>query len=84
VVDGDLVPLPGLLLRLLAGPVKPNLDDLADELEVVADAEVAADDLGNSCSSPQLGPPAMGFGALQKQLFELTEYTALRPGVRPG
>jgi hypothetical protein len=73
VVDGDLVTLPGLLLRFLAGPVEPELDDLADVFGVVTDAEVALDDFGDPCGSPQLGPPAVGFGALQEQLLELDE-----------
>jgi hypothetical protein len=56
---------------LLQGSRK--LDDLADVFGVVADAEVAADYLSDPCDRPQLGPPAVGFGALPKQLFELPE-----------
>jgi hypothetical protein len=73
VVDGDFVPLPGLLLRLLAGPGEPNLDDLADVLGVVADAKVVADHLSDPRGGPQFGPPALGSGPLAKKLFESTK-----------
>jgi hypothetical protein len=88
VVDGNRVTLLGLLLRLLATPVEPTLDDLADVLGVVTDAEMAADHLGDPCGGPQLGPPAMGFGTLQKQLLELLELVGTEAwrsaGVRLG
>lgn len=88
VVDGNRVSLFGLLLRLLATPVKPKLDDLADVLGVVTDTEVAADHLGDSCGSPQLGPPAMCFSTLQEQRLELIELVGIQSrrsaGVRPG
>ena len=42
VVDGRLVPLPGLPLRLLAGPAQPPLEDLADVLGVEARRRSAA------------------------------------------
>jgi hypothetical protein len=77
VVDDSFFTLPGLLLRLLAGPVEPKLDDLADVFGVVTDAEVAANDFGDPCGSPQLGPPAVDFGPLQEQLFELTELVGI-------
>ena len=73
VVDGDLVTLPGLFLRLLATPVEPKLDDLADVLGVITDAEMATDYLGDPCSRPQLGPPAMGSGTFAEQFLELIE-----------
>jgi hypothetical protein len=88
VVDGNRVALLGLLLRLLATPVEPTLDDLADVLGVITDAEMATDHLGDPCSRPQLGPPAMGFGTLQKQLLELLELVGTEAwrsaGVRLG
>jgi len=88
VVDGNWVTLLGLLLRLLATPVEPTLDDLADVLGVVTDAEMATDHLGDPCSRPQLGPPAMGFSTLQKQLLELLELVGIEArgsaGVRLG
>jgi hypothetical protein len=88
VVDGNRVALLGLLLRLLATPVEPTLNDLADVLGVVTDAEMTADHLGDPCGSPQLGPPAVGFGTLQKQLFELLELVGTEAwrsaGVRLG
>jgi hypothetical protein len=88
VVDGNRVSLFGLLLRLLATPVEPKLDDLADMLGVVADAEVAADHLGDPCGGPQLGPPAVGFSTFQEQLLELIELVGIQArrsaGVRLG
>jgi hypothetical protein len=62
--------------------------DAHDVLGVVADAEVAADYLSDPRGSPQLGPPAVGFGALQKQRFELPELYGVEAwcaaGVRLG
>ena len=57
--DGDLVPLPGLLLRLLAGPTQPPLEDLADVLGVETDLEVPLDQVGDPGGGPQLGSPTV-------------------------
>jgi len=88
VVDGNRVTLSGFLLRFLATPVEPKLDDLADVLGVVMDAEMAADHLGDPCGGPQLGPPAVGFSTFQKQLLELIELVGIQArrsaGVRLG
>ena len=73
VIDGDLVALPGLLLRLLAGPAEPKLDNLANMLRVVVDAEVSWDQLGDACGCPQLSSPAVSLGPLQEQLLEAVE-----------
>ncbi len=43
VVDGDLVSLPRILLRFLAGPGERELDDLGDVFGAVSDAEMALD-----------------------------------------
>jgi hypothetical protein len=42
--DPLFIPLPGLLLRPLAAPTQPPSEDLADVLDVVLDAEAAADE----------------------------------------
>jgi hypothetical protein len=73
VVDGNRVTLRGLLLRLQATSVELTLEDRADVLGVVADAEVAAGQLGDPCGGLQLGPPAVCFGTLGEQLLELIE-----------
>jgi hypothetical protein len=78
VVDGNLVTFPGLLLRLLATPVEPKLDDLADVLGVVTDAEMAADHLGDPRGGPQLGPPAVGSGTFAEQVLELIELVGIK------
>jgi hypothetical protein len=61
---GDLLgaPLLGLLLRPLAAPVQPLADDLADMLDMVLDAEVAADDHSDSVGRPEVIVPAVGLG----------------------
>jgi transposase len=46
VVDGGLVPLLARSLGLLAGPLQPPLEHLADVLGVEADAEMSLDQLG--------------------------------------
>jgi hypothetical protein len=61
-VNGDLIALPGLLPWLLAGPAEPKLDDLANVLRMVTDAEVAADHFRDSRGGPQFGAPAVGSG----------------------
>lgn len=64
-VAGELlllsVALLGLLLRLLAAPPQPVPEDRTDVLDMVGDAEVAADHLGDPSSTPQgVGPAVLG------------------------
>jgi hypothetical protein len=82
--DRRLVPLPGPLLRLLAGPPEPPLEDLADVLGVEADAEVPLDQRGHSVSGPQLGAPAVGLGSLEQQLLQLLELPIVQSGGAAG
>ena len=72
---GDRLPvaLLGLLLRLLAAPVQPPPDDLADVLGVVLDAEVAADQFGDPAGAPEVVVPAVGLGPLQQQGLKLSQ-----------
>jgi hypothetical protein len=83
VIDRNLVPLPGHHLQLLAGPVELPLDDLADVLGVLVDPEVAADHLLDAVGRTELGPPAVGPGALQEQLFEPAQLVGAQSG-RPA
>ena len=59
VVDGDLVTLPGLLLRLLAGPAEPELEDLTDVLGMVSHPEMSLDQHRDAVGGPKLGAPAV-------------------------
>ena len=83
---GDLlvVALLGLLLRLLAAPVQPPPDHLADVLGVVVDAEVAADHLGDPVGAPQVVVPAVGLGPLQEQPLQLLDLLVGEPGLGAG
>jgi hypothetical protein len=82
--DGGLVPLPGLPLRLLAGPAEPPLEHLADVLGVEADVEVALDQLGGPGGGPQLGAPAVGLGPLQQQGLQLLQLGVGEAGLGSG
>jgi len=76
----------GPLLRLLAAPGEPLSDDRADVLDVVGDAEVAADHLGDPLGAPEVVVPALGLGPLQEQPFESLDrlVTAARLGAGMG
>lgn len=78
------VALLGLALGLLATPVQPSPDDLADVLDVIRDAEVAADDLGDPVGTPHVVVPAVGLSPLQQQALELPDLLVGEPGPRPG
>jgi hypothetical protein len=73
VVDGDLVTLPGLLLRLLAGPAEPELEDLTDVLGMVSHPEMSLDQHRDAVGGPKLGAPAVLPGPLQEEPFKLLE-----------
>src|SRR5262249_50948787 len=81
VVDRRLVPLPGPALGLLAGPLQPPLEHLADVLGVEADVEVPLDQFGGPGGGPQCGPPAVGLGALQEPSFQFPELLGGEPGL---
>src|ERR1700722_4132615 len=70
---GILVAFLGLELRLLAGPAQTPLEDLADMLGVVGNAEVASDHFADAGRSPQVVGPAVPGGALQEQHLQLLE-----------
>ena len=79
--DGRLVALLGLSLRLLAAPAQPLADQFADVLDVVSDAEVFGDHLGDPAGAPEVVVVAMGPRALQKQGLQLSD---LRVGEQRG
>ncbi|QDV39326.1 hypothetical protein ElP_72910 (plasmid) [Tautonia plasticadhaerens] len=82
--DPLLVALLGPPLRLLAGPVQPPSDELAGVLDVVGDAEAAADDLGDPLGTPRVVGPAVGPGPPRQQVLELPEPLVGGPGRRAG
>jgi len=61
-----VVPLPGLPPGLLAAPVQPPLEDLADVLGVVADAELPLDQAGHPGGGPQFVVPPVVLGSLHQ------------------
>lgn len=62
-----VVPLAGLAPGLLAGPAELALEDLADVLGVVGDAEAALDEPGDAGGGPQFVVPAVVLGPLAQQ-----------------
>src|SRR5262245_3552469 len=83
-VDRRLVPLLGPALGLLAGPLQPPLEHLADVLGVEADVEVPLDQFGGPGGRPQFGPPAVGLGALQEQGSQSPQLLGGEPGPGAG
>lgn len=71
--DGGFVTLPGFSLRLLAGPLQPPFENLADVLRVELDGESLLDQLGDTFSGPELGFPATGLGSLLQQHLKFLE-----------
>jgi hypothetical protein len=63
----------GLALRLLAGPLQALLEDLADVFGVVANAEVALNQAGDTIRGPELVGPTMLLGPLQQESLQLAQ-----------
>jgi hypothetical protein len=83
-LDLLVVAFAGLALRFLAGPAESLLEDFADVLGVVRDAEAFADEPGDAVGGPQFVVPAVFFGALQQEAFEFAEGVVGQPGRRAG
>ncbi len=79
-----VVAFAGLALGLLAGPAQSLLEDLADVLGVVGDAEAFADEPGDAVGGPQFVVPAVFLGALEKEAFEFAEVVVGQPGRGAG
>jgi hypothetical protein len=67
--DGGLVALERASLRLLRGPVQ-GVEEPADVVRVVPDAEVALDHLGDPGGRPHIRPVPVGERPLEKQMHE--------------
>ena len=69
VQDGGLIAFAGHAARFLRRPAEPLTQEAADVVVMVADAEVAVDDLGDALRGPQFIGPTMGGSALREQGF---------------
>src|SRR5829696_12881 len=79
-----VVALARLAARLLAAPVEPAVEDLADVLGVVAHPEVPLDQHGDAGGSPQLVWPAVALGPLRQQRFQRPQLVVAEPGRGAG
>jgi hypothetical protein len=64
--------------------VQPPLEDLADVFGVVVDVEMPLDEHGNASGGPQFVGPAVVFGYLQQERFELLQVRVVQARRRPG
>ncbi len=72
-VDLRVVALAGAPLGLLAGPAQARVQDAADVIGMIGDAEAPADQFGDAAAGPEVIGPAVGLGALKQELFELLQ-----------
>src|SRR5439155_14102012 len=64
---GRLIPFPRLAAWFLGRPVQACVQQSTDMIVMKRYAEMAANQLGDPSTGPQLGAPAMRLSALQKQ-----------------
>jgi hypothetical protein len=76
-VDGKFIPLPGALFRFLTGPVQAA-EDLPHVTRMVADAQLALDDVRDALASPQIGAVACVERSSQQNPYQLLSLSAIQ------
>ena len=87
-LDLGLVALAGTQFGALAGPAKTVLQNVADMLDMIADAELVLDHGGHPCGGPEIVGPTVDLGPLLQERDQLAllfgGHLARPPGMRLG